>query len=419
VIALAWVVAAVAATLAVAFAAADGAVLAIDPEPDSGAPRGCPGIRDRERAHRALAFARVLAYLAVGAAIADGLRLTLDSPAGPVVTGIALALAVVSLGEGGGRSLGFALRAPLLNRLTPLVRVAEWFLAIPLAAGDFLERKLREWMPPAVSTEEDRETSSERFRQIVAAEAAVAGGERELLHGAFSLGRTEVREVMVPRVDIIAADLDMPWSEVVDRVRSSEHARLPVYRDTLDHVVGILYAKDLLPAVIGGEPPSEGWHPLVRPASFIPPSRPIDDQLREFQASRTQMAIVIDEFGGTAGLVTIEDILEEIVGDIRDEHDIEEAEVEHEHGRRFWVAGRVTLDDLSELVGREFELEGVTTVGGLVYTLLGRVPRAGEELIHGGFRVVVERVRRRRVERVYFERLEPAKAGAEREASQR
>jgi CBS domain containing-hemolysin-like protein len=117
---------------------------------------------------------------------------------------------------------------------------------------------------------------------------------------------------------------------------------------------------------------------------------------------------VIDEFGGTAGLVTIEDILEEIVGDIRDEHDIEETDVEHEHGRRFWVAGRVTLDDLSALVGRQFELEGVTTVGGLVYTLLGRVPRAGEELVYGGFRVVVERVRRRRVERVYFERLERA-----------
>ncbi len=215
---------------------------------------------------------------------------------------------------------------------------------------------------------------------------------------------------MVPRVDMIGIDLEMPWSEVVDRVRSSEHARLPVYRDTLDHVVGILYAKDLLPAVIGGTAPSGGWHPLVRPASFIPPSRAINDQLRDFQASRTQMAIVIDEFGGTAGLVTIEDILEEIVGDIRDEHDIEEEDVEHEQGQRFWVAGRVTLDDLSAIVGREFNLEGVTTVGGLIYTLLGRVPRAGEQIEYGGFRIVVERLRRRRVERVYFERLQPAGA---------
>jgi putative hemolysin len=404
--AISWVVAAGATAAAVAFAAADGAVLATEPERGSAAPRGVPAIRDRERAHRALAFARIVGYLAAGAAIADGLLLTLASRGPRVAVGVALSLVVVALGEGAGRSLGFAVGPPLLKRLSLLVRGVEWLLAIPLAAGEYLERRLREWLPPAASPEEDRETSSERFREIVAAEA-VTGDERELLHGAFSLGRTEVREVMVPRVDMIGIDLEMPWSEVLDRVRSSEHARLPVYRDTLDHVVGILYAKDLLPAVIGGEPPSGGWHPLVRPASFIPPSRPIDDQLRDFQASRTQMAIVIDEFGGTAGLLTIEDILEEIVGDIRDEHDIEEEDVEHEQGQRFWVAGRVTLDDLSALVGREFDLEGVTTVGGLVYTLLGRVPRAGEQIEYGGFRIVVERLRRRRVERVYFERLQP------------
>lgn len=411
---ISWVVAAFATLAGVAFAAADGALLALEPVPGTHAPRGVPKITDRERAHRALAFSRIVAFLAAGAGIADGMLLTLDSPASEVTLGIALAVTVAALGEGVGRAVGAALRAPLLNRLVPLVQLVEALLSIPLRIGEALDRRLREWLPPAISAEEDRETSSERFREIVAAEADVTGDERELLHGAFSLGKTEVREVMVPRVDMIGIDLDMPWSEVVDRVRSSEHARLPVYRDTLDHVVGILYAKDLLLAVIDGEPPDSGWHPLVRPASFIPPSRGIDDQLRDFQASGTQMAIVIDEFGGTAGLVTIEDILEEIVGDIRDEHDIEEAEVEHEHGRRFWVAGRVTLDDLSALVGREFELEGVTTVGGLVYTILGRVPRAGEELAYGGFRIVVERVRRRRVERVYFERLPSA---AMREAS--
>ena len=406
--AIAWVVAGGATAAATIFAAADGAVLATEPEPGSAAPRGAPTVRDRERAHRALAFARIVAYLVAGAALADGLRLTLATRGPVIAVGVALALVVIALGEGAGRSVGFAVGAPLLNRLAPLVRAVEWLLAAPLAAGEFLERRLREWLPPAASPEEDRETSSERFREIVAAEAAVTGDERELLHGAFSLGRTEVREVMVPRVDMIGIDLEMPWSEVLDRVRSSEHARLPVYRDTLDHVVGILYAKDLLPAVIGGGPPAGGWHALVRPASFIPPSRLIDDQLRDFQASRTHMAIVIDEFGGTAGLVTIEDILEEIVGDIRDEHDIEEEDVEHEHGQRFWVAGRVTLDDLSTLVGRQFDLEGVTTVGGLVYTLLGRVPRPGEQIEYGGFRIVGERLRRRRVERVYFERLEPA-----------
>jgi CBS domain containing-hemolysin-like protein len=171
-------------------------------------------------------------------------------------------------------------------------------------------------------------------------------------------------------------------------------------------VIGILYAKDLLRPIIEGAPPPGGWTALVRPATFIPEGKTIDAQLRDFKASRTHIAIVVDEYGGTAGLVTIEDILEEIVGEIRDEHDREEQPIEAEDGRRFWVAGRVTLDDLSEALGHRFEREDVTTVGGLIFNLLGRVPRAGEELTLDGFRVVVERVVRRRIDRVYFERLE-------------
>ena len=145
---------------------------------------------------------------------------------------------------------------------------------------------------------------------------------------------------------------------------------------------------------------------LVRPAVFIPGAKMIDQQLRDFQANRTHIAVVVDEFGGTAGIVTIEDILEEIVGEIRDEYDVEEASVEQEDGRRFWVPGRLTVDELSELVGHDFHREGVTTVGGLVYELLGRVPQSGETFTLDGFRVVIERVVKRRVERVYFERAE-------------
>jgi CBS domain containing-hemolysin-like protein len=189
-------------------------------------------------------------------------------------------------------------------------------------------------------------------------------------------------------------------------VRSSEHARFPVFDDTLDEIVGILYAKDLLPAAIADEEPDGGWATLVRPAVFIPASKTIDQQLRDFQSSRTHIAVVVDEFGGTAGIVTIEDILEEIVGEIRDEYDVEEASVEQEEGRRFWVPGRLTVDELSDLVGHDFRHDGVTTVGGLVYEFLGRVPEAGEAFTIDGFRVVIERVVKRRVERVYFERVE-------------
>jgi CBS domain containing-hemolysin-like protein len=193
---------------------------------------------------------------------------------------------------------------------------------------------------------------------------------------------------------------------VLDRVRSSEHARFPVYDDTIDDVVGVLYAKDLIAPAIADEEPPAGWMTLVRPAVFIPATKTIDAQLRDFKASRTHIAIVVDEYGGTAGVVTIEDVLEEIVGDIRDEYDVDEPMVEMGiGGDSFWVAGRLTIDELGELLGHDFDQDGVSTVGGLVYARLGRVPRAGEELTLGGFRIVVERVVRRRVQRVYFERL--------------
>ncbi|HEY4130652.1 MAG TPA: hemolysin family protein, partial [Gemmatimonadaceae bacterium] len=236
------------------------------------------------------------------------------------------------------------------------------------------------------------------------------------IHGVFSLGETEVHEIMVPRVDIVGIDEVTPWSEVLDRVRSSEHARFPVYRETLDEVVGILYAKDLLSAIIAEEEPDTGWLSLARPPAFIPTSKAIDAQLREFQATRTHIAIVSDEYGGTAGLVTIENILEEIVGDIRDEYDVEEPDIEQEGMARFWVSGRVPLDELSERLSAHFNVEDVSTVGGLVYALFGRVPKSGEAIVQGGFRIVVERVRRRRIERVYFERMSTAAVGRGTEA---
>jgi CBS domain containing-hemolysin-like protein len=259
-------------------------------------------------------------------------------------------------------------------------------------------------VPTLEERAEQREEAAEQFRQVVAAETEATRDEEQLLNGVFSLGDTAVREIMVPRVDIVGIDHTSPWSEVLDRVRSSEHARFPVYDDTLDNIVGILYAKDLLPFVIDDDEPIIGWQSLTRPATYIPTSKPIDDQLREFKSSRSHIAIVSDEFGGTAGLVTIEDVLEEIVGEIRDEYDDEDPPIEREGDARFWVSGRLALDELTELLEQEFAEEGVTTVGGLVYEAFGRVPRAGESVVIGAYRMVVEQVRGRRISRVYFER---------------
>jgi putative hemolysin len=395
--------------LAALAAAADGALLGGDPDPEPSPP--VVGIlRRREHAHRALSLTRVLAHLAAGAATARLIGLTQDDGVMAVLGMLAAALVIVMIVEGIFRSLGFTTAPRFAVAFAPLVRVLEVILSPVLRAGVALDLLFEKFLPPPSIEEraEQREEAAEQFRQVVAAEADVSRDQEALLHGVFSLTDTIVREIMVPRVDIVGIDLTTRWSEVVDRVRSSEHARLPVFDETLDNITGILYAKDLLPFVIDDDEPMLGWQTLVRPASFIPISKPIDAQLRDFKASRTHIAIVSDEYGGTAGLVTIEDVLEEIVGEIHDEYDDEEPEVEQEEGRRFWVAGRLSIDELSELLGQDFSQEDVTTVGGLVYESFGRVPRAGEAVTVGGYKLVVERVRRRRIERVYFERLQPA-----------
>jgi CBS domain containing-hemolysin-like protein len=405
---LAFVVAAGAIGLAALAAAADGALLGGDPETEPPAP-DAGALRRREHAHRALSLFRVLSHLAAGAAIARGLDLGPGAGARGVLLMLAAALGTVMLVEGIARSIGFATAARVGDAFAPFVALLEVLLAPVLRAGIALDLLFERFLPPPTIAEraEQREEAAEQFRQVVAAEADVSRDEQALLHGVFSMGDTMVRDIMVPRVDIVGIDLTTPWSEVVDRVRSSEHARFPVFEETLDNITGILYAKDLLPFVIDDDEPMLGWQSLVRPASFIPISKPIDLQLRDFKSSRTHIAIVSDEYGGTAGLVTIEDILEEIVGEIHDEYDDEEPEVEQEEGRRFWVSGRLTIDQLSELLGQDFSQDDVATVGGLVYEAFGRVPRAGETITVGAYKLVVERVRRRRIERVYFERLQP------------
>jgi len=398
-------IAIVASGLAAAFATADGALLALD----VGDARLNPSLRTlaerRERPHRALAFARIVAHLVAGCAIAAALRFSDRSLGSSLLIAVPVALVAVLLSESVARSIGDALSAPSLERLAPLVRVVERVLAPVVIVGVWLDNVIQSFIPPT-PVEGDREATAEQFRQIVATEADVTDREEVILHGVFSLGNTAVHEVMLPRVNIVGIDRTTPWADVLARVRSSEHARFPVFDDTLDEITGILYAKDMLPAAIADEEPSGGWATLVRPAVFIPASKTIDQQLRDFQSSRTHIAIVVDEFGGTAGIVTIEDILEEIVGEIHDEYDVEEVPIEQEEGRRFWVPGRMTVDELSNLVGHDFRREGVTTVGGLVYVLLGRVPEAGEAFNVEGFRVVIERVVKRRIERVYFERVE-------------
>lgn len=237
---------------------------------------------------------------------------------------------------------------------------------------------------------------------------ALGPTQRDMLLGVFAMGDTSVADIMTPRIDVTAVDSQASTEEVLDLMRRGGHLRIPVFDGTLDNVIGILHVRDLVPAAAGAADMPERWQDRIRPAEFVPESKTLATQLRDFVRGSSHLAIVVDEFGGTAGLVTLGDIMEEIAGDIRDEvGDDEEPAVEQQGDDRFWVEGSVTLDQLSALLGDVFERDGVSTVGGLIYSELGRVPSPGEELRIGEFRVVVQRVVRRRVRRVYFERLEP------------
>jgi putative hemolysin len=404
----AWLLAGGATLVAAVLAAADSALLAF--HATDGSTMTTEAFAERERAHRALSMGRVLAFITAGAGLAQALPFAELSMVGRAVTAAVAAVVICTLAEGVGRAVGYSNPATMQQRLAPVTQAARVLLSPAVALGTAIDRALNVIIPPPAVDEEERETHAEQFAEVVAAEADVSSAEEELIHGVFSLGATTVEEIMVPRVDIVGIDAATSWSEVLDRIRISEHARLPVYRETLDEVTGVLYAKDVLPAIVADEEPAAGWLSLARPPVFIPVSKRIDAQLRDFQASRTHIAIVSDEYGGTAGLVTIEDILEEIVGEIRDEYDVEEPQIHQEGSSRYWVSGVVPVDELGELLGVDFGVEDVTTVGGLVYALFGRVPRSGESMVRSGFRIVVERIRRRRIERVYFERLEPVGA---------
>ena len=248
--------------------------------------------------------------------------------------------------------------------------------------------------------------------------AGGGGPQRDMLVGVFSLSEMAVAEVMTPRIDIVAVDVAAAREDVVQVLRRSEHARILVYDDNPDSVVGVIFAKDML-ATLGRED-GRPWQTLIRPASFVPEGKTLDRQLRDFQRGPSHLAVVVDEFGGTAGLVTLEDILEQIVGEIQDEHDVEEvAPIQPMGDGGLRVQGGVALAELEAALGHHFEREDVSTVGGLVLAEFGRVPRWGESIRVDGYEIVVEQVARRRVRRIVIRPAavaEPARTHEEAEA---
>ena len=309
-------------------------------------------------------------------------------------------------------------------------RNPERMLEVLLPPFDFVARflhPLTDALVRLITTEERRERAealagaspdgdhpsgeaTNAFGDTVEEQAIIERDERRLLQSIVDFGGTLVREVMTPRPDMVAIPGGATLDELRALFREQEYSRIPVFQGNLDNILGIVYVKDLIQLTAEGSA-----HPiasLVRPAMVVPETKRVPELLKEFQRRQQQIAIVVDEYGGTAGLVTIEDLLEEIVGEIRDEYDVEMEPVVDEGSGSFVFSAKVNIDEVRERLGVDIDPDGFETVGGYVLTRVGRVPAVGERFAIDGLDVEVLEAERRRIHKVRFRRA-PEDAGDE------
>lgn len=253
--------------------------------------------------------------------------------------------------------------------------------------------------------------ADEELRTLVDAveeDGALEAKEKEMIAGIFGLGERTAKEIMVPRVDMVAVEASEPLHHVLARIKEAGHSRIPAFEGTVDNIVGVVYARDLLIHMESGslDLPARS---LSRQTLFIPESKKIDELLREMQRDKVHLAIVLDEYGGTSGLVSIEDLLEEIVGEIQDEFDAEEKPIEHVGENEAILDARVSIHDLNDALNVSLEDGEYDTVGGMVYSLLGKIPVSGDQIRVDGLFVTVLSTVGKRVKKVRV-KVEPSAA---------
>jgi CBS domain containing-hemolysin-like protein len=252
----------------------------------------------------------------------------------------------------------------------------------------------------------EAQITAEELRLIVergGEQGVLEAEEEQMINAVIELGTQRVHEVMVPRIAMVTLAAEATIGQAIDRIVEEGHSRIPVYENTVDEIVGIVYAKDLLPFLKADSPKPPVLRSLLRTPVFVPESMTVDDLLHELQRRKVHIAIVLDEYGGTAGLVTIEDLLEEIVGEIQDEYDEEEPMIVKLSEDEARVDGRASVDDLAELFETHVPLEDedeYDTVGGLIYHRIGGVPKPGDQVSVDGLTLTVETTDGRRVSKV-------------------
>lgn len=300
---------------------------------------------------------------------------------------------------------GFALANPdrialaVSGPITLFAKIVSPLVAVLVALTKLISK------PFGIDPTRTPELSAAEIRLIVeqgSQQGVLEAEEEQMISAVMSLSDSKLHEVMVPRIDIVAIDQEASFDDAVTLVLTEGHSRTPLYKESVDHIVGILYAKDLLRIIAAGGPRPR-LRDIMRPALFVPESQAVDDLLNELQRRRVHMAIVLDEYGGTAGLVTIEDLLEEIVGEIQDEFDEEEPMKVLVRDGEAILDGRADIDEMGELVDPALKLEDdeeYDTVGGFVYHRIGRVPVVGDKVTVDPFTITVVKVIGRRVGKV-------------------
>ena len=340
-------------------------------------------------------FATVLISLSVGVDAAHRVTLVIIAVVGFVIVCQVL-LPLLIAGRDPERILEI-----LLPSFTPVTRllgpVTRW-----------IARSMSTRRPAAVvaAPEEAAEEANEAAKAYIdsaADEGLIEGEERKLLQSIVDFGDTLVREVMTPRPDIVALRAEATVGDLRALFREQEYSRFPVYRESLDNIAGFVFVKDLVTLAAADD--SQPITSLLRPAVVIPETKRVHELLKQFQRQQTQCAIVVDEYGGTAGMVTIEDMLEEIVGEIRDEYDVESEPIVDEGRGRFVFSGKVNIDEVAQRLSVEIEREGFETVGGYLLSHIGRVPAVGERFEIDGLSVEILDAERRRINKVRISKI--------------
>jgi putative hemolysin len=365
----------------------------------------------------ALTFTGFLASAYAAVSLADGLRdVLVQAGVGIDVASVVALLIVTTI-----LALFTIVFGELVPKTLALAHPERWALVLGRPI-DFLARILgpivaaltgiTRWVAGLLGVQLNSEAAitAEELRLIVergGEQGVLEAEEEQMINAVIELGERRVHEVMVPRVSIAALSVKATLQEAIDVIIADGHSRIPVYEESIDEIVGILYAKDLLPYLKPDAGERPGLRKLLRPPVLVPESMTIDDLLHELQRRKVHIAIVLDEYGGTAGLVTIEDLLEEIVGEIQDEYDVEEPLVVRLSDTQARVDGRADVDALAETFDMDLELEDeeeYDTVGGLVYHRIGGVPSPGDRVELPGLTLTVESTDGRRVGKVLVPR---------------